>query len=55
MSNSIVALFCTVTKPPMLGGVIPNSLKGKVVAPATSILVPLTRASNGMLTDLVVP
>ncbi len=51
----MVALFCTLTKPPMLGGVIPNWLKGKVMEPTSSIFAPVSRASIGMVTDFVTP
>ena len=32
----MVALFWTLTKPPILGGVMPNWLKGKVTDPTSS-------------------
>src|SRR5438552_8505012 len=53
--NSMVALFSTLTKPPMLGGVMPNSLKGNVIEPTSSISDPVSRASIGMVTDFVTP
>src|SRR5207247_4612068 len=54
-SNSIVALFSTLTKPPMLGGVIPNWLNGNVMEPTSSIFDPVSWASIGMVTDFVTP
>src|SRR3989441_4771679 len=53
--NSIVALLSTLTKPPMLGGVIPNWLNGNVIEPTSSIFDPVIRASIGMVTDFVTP
>ena len=51
----MVALFCTLTKPPMLGGVIPNWLNGKVMEPTSSIFEPVSRAVIGIVTVFVTP
>ena len=51
----MVALFCTVTKPPMLGGVMPKSEKAKVIDPTSSIFDPVRRASIGIVTLFVTP
>ena len=51
----MVAVFCTLTKPPMLGGVIPNWLNGKEIEPTSSIFDPVSWASIGMVTDFVTP
>src|SRR5947209_8017889 len=53
--NSMVAVFSTLTKPPMLGGVIPNWLNGNVMEPTSSIFDPVSWASIGMVTDFVTP
>jgi hypothetical protein len=54
-SNSMVAWFSTLTKPPMLGACMPNSLNGKVIEPTVSIRLPSTRPLIGMVTGRVVP
>src|SRR2546427_175438 len=46
----MVALSWTLTKPPILGGVVPKSLKGKVIEPTSSISEPVGRATIGMVT-----